>query len=73
MVPAWFRLSSWFVCKLALLCVLTAALSGFGGFAQSVLPDLEPRTVGPVTNLAATVEGQPPGSVKLTWTAAENA
>ena len=73
MVPAWFRLSSWFVCKLVLLCVLTAALSGFGGFAQSVLPDLEPRTVGPVTNLAATVEGQPPGSVKLTWTAAENA
>ena len=33
----------------------------------------EPQTVGPVTNLAVTTQGQQNGTVKLTWTAAENA
>ena len=73
MVSAWIRQRSWFVCKLAVLCLLAVALSGFGGLAQPAPPNLDPQTVGRVTNLTATTAGQPPGTVRLTWTEAENA
>ena len=58
---------------LALLCALTLVLAGFGGSPQQPLPPLEPETVGQVTGLRASTEGQGPGTVKLTWNAAENA
>ena len=73
MVLAWFQRRIWFTCKLALLCLLTIALSGFGGIAQPTPPDLEPRTVGQVTNLTATVDVKSQGTVRLTWIAAANA
>ena len=56
-----------------LLCVLSLALAGFGGGAQSPLLAAEPQTVGQVTNLAASTDGQPDGAVRLTWSQAENA
>ena len=73
MVRARFRQRIRLVCTLALLCLLTVALAGFGGLSQPVLPDLEPRTVGQVTDLTATTAGQPLGTVRLTWTEAKNA
>ena len=60
-----------------MLGLLAAALAGFGGAPQSggttPATDAEPPAVGPVTNLSASVDGQPLGAVRLTWTAAENA
>ena len=58
---------------LALLCVLTLALVGFGGSAQTPLPAAEPQSVGPVANLTASADRQEPGAVRLTWSEAENA
>ena len=57
----------------AMLCALAFAIAGFGGNAQSTTPSAEPQTVGPVTNLAASVAGQADGSVRLTWSPAEHA
>ena len=57
----------------ALFCALTVATAGFSGNAQSPTPAAEPQTVGPVTNLTASVAGQADGSVRLTWSQAENA
>ena len=57
----------------ALLCALTVALVGFGGSPQAPVPPPEPQSVGPVANLVASAEGQGVGTVRLTWTAAENA
>lgn len=55
----------------ALLCALVVALVGFGGSPQAPLP--EPQTVGPVTGFTVSAEGQPSGTLRLTWNAAENA
>ena len=57
----------------ALLCALTVALVGFGGSPQAPVPPPEPQSVGPVANLVASAESQGVGTVRLTWTAAENA
>ena len=77
MTPAYIRSRARPVCLLAMLGLLAAALAGFGGAPQSggatPATGAEPQTVGPVTNLSASVDGQPPGAVRLTWTAAENA
>ena len=59
------------LCLLALLCVLGVALAGFGGSAQS--PATEPSSVGRATNLRASTVGQDDGSVRLTWSAADDA
>ena len=57
----------------ALLCVLTVALAGFAGSAQSPMPAAEPQSVGPVANLTASAESEDAGAVRLTWSEAENA
>ena len=57
----------------ALLCALTVGWAGFGGNAQSPTPAAEPQSVGAVANLTASVDGQEPGAVRLTWSEAENA
>ena len=56
----------------ALVAVVAVALA-FGVSERSASAQSEPETVGRVTGLAASVEGQPPGTVHLTWNAAENA
>ena len=57
----------------ALLCTLTVALTGFGGNAQTPLPAAEPQSVGAVANLTASADEQESGTVRLTWSEAENA
>ena len=57
----------------ALICALALATAGFGGNAQPPLQSAEPDMVGPVTNLAVSVVGQAEGSVRLTWSQAEDA
>ena len=52
--------------------VAAAALLLFG-MAASPAEASEPQTVGPVTGLTATAAGQPDGTVRLNWNAAENA
>ena len=56
----------------ALAAVAAAALT-FGVSERSAVAQSEPQTVGDVTGFAASVEGQPDGSVHLTWNAADNA
>ena len=73
MMPAWSHHHLRLAGLLALLCVLAVALAGFGGSAQSSSPPAEPLTVGPVTDFSASIDGAAPGSVCLTWSAAENA
>ena len=58
---------------LAPLCALAVLMAGFGGPAQADAQATEPQTVGPATNLAASVDWQDPGYIHLTWTPAENA
>ena len=57
----------------ALILTLAVVLAGFSGNAQPPLQAAEPQTVGQVTNLAASTDGQPDGAVRLTWSQAENA
>ncbi len=57
----------------ALLCALTITQAGFSGSPQVSPPSAEPQTVGQVTDLAASADGQAAGSVRLIWTTAENA
>ena len=64
------RFSPFFI--FALLCALAVALVGFSGSTQAS-SSTEPDFVGPVTNVAASTDGQEAGAVRLTWTAAENA
>ena len=56
----------------ALAAVAAAALT-FGVSERSAVAQSEPQAVGDVTGFAASVEGQPDGSVHLTWNAADNA
>lgn len=72
-VRDWIRRHNHAVRRVALLIGLAIVLSGFGGIAQPALPELEPQSVGRVTNLSATAVGQTPGSVKIAFTQAENA
>ena len=60
-------------CILVLLCTVALAFVGFSGSPQSTQPAAEPASVGTVEDLEASATGQDPGSVLLTWTAAENA
>ena len=53
--------------------VSSATPNGVSGEPSSTSPQSEPQTVGRVTGLQASSEGQPPGTVRLTWNAAENA
>ena len=55
------------------LVAVLAALLALGVSERSATAQSEPETVGRVTGLTATAEGQPPGTVHLTWNAAENA
>ena len=55
------------------LVAVVAALLAFGVAERSAAAQSEPETVGAVTGLTASAEGQPPGTVHLTWNAAENA
>ena len=52
--------------------VASATPPGIPGEPSSTSPQAEPQTVGGVTGLQASSEGQPPGTVRLTWNAAEN-
>ena len=61
------------VSLLALLAVLTIVLAGFGGSPQQPLPPASPVSVGQVTNFQAHADAQIPGSVRLSWNAADNA
>ena len=56
----------------ALVAVL-AALLAFGVSERSATAQSEPETVGRVTGLTASAEGQSPGVVRLTWNAADDA
>ena len=56
-----------------LLPLLAVALAGSGANAQSPVPAVEPQSVGPVTNLAISTDGQESGAVRLSWSEAENA
>ena len=60
-------------CVLALLCALAIAFTAFRGSPQSIPAAEEPNSVGPVANLVASTASMDVGSVRLTWTAAENA
>ncbi|MYC32812.1 MAG: fibronectin type III domain-containing protein [Chloroflexi bacterium] len=55
------------------LVAVLAALLALGVSERSATAQSEPETVGRVTGLTATAEGQSPGTVHLTWNAAENA
>ena len=61
------------VAMVGVLAVVVAALLAFGVSERSAAAQSEPETVGAVTDLTATAEGQPPGTVHLTWNAAEYA
>ena len=58
---------------LAALAAVTAAALAFGVSERPAAAQSEPQTVGDVTGLTATTQGQPDGAVQLTWNAAENA
>ena len=51
----------------------SATPTGSGSAVGGQLPATEPQTVGRVENLAATIQGQGVGSVKVSWTAASDA
>ena len=53
--------------------VSSATPSGASGEPSSTSPQAEPQTVGKITGLTATADGQPPGTVRLTWNPADNA
>ena len=55
------------------LVAVLAALLALGVSERSATAQSEPETVGRVTGLTATAEDQSPGTVHLTWNAAENA
>ena len=55
------------------LVAVVAALLIFGVSERPASAQSEPETVERVTGLAATAEGQPDGTVRLTWNPAENA
>ena len=57
---------------MALAAVVAAALT-LSGSERLAAAQSEPQTVGDVTGFAASVEGQPNGSVHLAWNAADNA
>ena len=57
---------------LAALAAVTAALA-FGVSERPAAAQSEPQTVGEVTGLTASAQGQPDGAVYLAWNAAENA
>lgn len=58
---------------MATFAAVVVALLALGVTGGATHAQAEPQTVGPVTNLVATTQGQQNGTVKLTWTAAENA
>ena len=58
---------------MGMLGALAAALLIFGLYERPAAAQSEPQTVGRVTGLTATAAGQPDGTVRLTWNAAENA
>jgi len=55
------------------LVAVLAALLGLVVSERSATAQSEPETVGRVTGLTATAEGQPPGTVQLTWNPADDA
>ena len=55
-----------------MLGLLAIALAGFGGAPQAQA-QAEPQTIGAVSNLAARADGQPAGTVRVSWDAADNA
>ena len=58
---------------MAAFAAVVVALLALGVPDGSAHAQSEPQTVGRVTGLTASPDGQPPGSVLLTWNAAENA
>ena len=74
MMPACIRCHFRVVCLLAMLGLLALAPVGFGGAPQvQAQAQAEPQTVGAVSNLAARADGQPAGTVRVSWDAADNA
>lgn len=69
---AFQRRRTWIFLTAALAAVVAAALT-LGGSERLAAAQSEPQTVGDVTGFAASVEGQPNGSVHLAWNAADNA
>ena len=65
------RRCDWRAGLFTVFCFLALGLMGFGGVAQSLAP--EPASVGRATNLATSTVSQQDGSVRLTWTAADDA
>ena len=65
------RRCGWRAGLFTVFCFLALGLMGFGGVAQSLAP--EPASVGRATNLRASTVSQEDGSVRLTWTAADDA
>ena len=66
------RRRTW-ILVMAALAAVVAALLAFGVSERPASAQSEPQTVGKVTNLTATAAGQPNGTVRLTWNAADNA
>ena len=61
------------VVMVGVLAAVVAVLLAFGVSERSASAQSEPETVGAVTGLTATAEGQVDGTARLTWNAAENA